>query len=82
MKCTTVLHGGACHRISTPYRSGNTMKRRMTKKMLSFTKETFTGRGGEDNGKEVGTEWLDWRRQREGSRDGVARLVEKTTGRK
>ena len=26
MKCTTVLHGGLCDRISTPHKSGNKMK--------------------------------------------------------
>ena len=26
MKCTTVLHGGVCHRTSTPHKSGNKMK--------------------------------------------------------
>ena len=25
MKCTTVLHGGVCHRTSTPHKSGNKM---------------------------------------------------------
>ena len=25
MMCTTVLHGGVCHRASTPHKSGNTM---------------------------------------------------------
>ena len=27
-KCTTVLHVGACHRASTPHKSGNKMKRK------------------------------------------------------
>ena len=26
MMCTTVLHGGVCHRTSTPHKSGITMK--------------------------------------------------------
>ena len=26
MMCTTVLHGGACHRTSTPHKSENKMK--------------------------------------------------------
>ena len=26
MKCTTVLHGGVCHRTSTAHKSGNKMK--------------------------------------------------------
>ena len=32
MKCTTVLHGGVCHRTSTPHnhKSGNKMKRKKT----------------------------------------------------
>ena len=33
MKCTTVLHGGVCHRTSTPHKSRNKMKRK--KKMPS-----------------------------------------------
>ena len=28
MKCTTVLHGGVCHRTSTPHKSGNKRKRK------------------------------------------------------
>ena len=31
MECTTVLHGGVCHRTSTPNKSGNKMKK---KKMI------------------------------------------------
>ena len=27
-KCTIVLHGGVCHRTSTPLKSGNKMKRK------------------------------------------------------
>ena len=27
MKCTTVLHGDVCHRISTPYKSENEMNK-------------------------------------------------------
>ena len=27
-KCTTVLHGGVCHRTSTPHKSENKMKRK------------------------------------------------------
>ena len=26
MMCTTVLHGGVCHRTLTPHKSGNKMK--------------------------------------------------------
>ena len=26
MKCTPVLHGGVCHRTSTPHKSGNKIK--------------------------------------------------------
>ena len=29
-KCTTVLHGGVCHRTSTSDKRGNTMKEKMT----------------------------------------------------
>ena len=29
MKCTTVLHGGVCHRTSTPHKSGDKMKRNL-----------------------------------------------------
>ena len=28
MKCTTVLHGGECHRTSTPNKSGNKMMKK------------------------------------------------------
>ena len=28
MMCTTVLHGGVCHRTSTPHKSGIEMKER------------------------------------------------------
>ena len=34
MMCTTVLHGGVCHRTSTPHKSGNKMKEKK-KKILS-----------------------------------------------
>ena len=36
MMCTTVLHGGVCHRTSTPNKSGNTMKK---KKRLKRSEE-------------------------------------------
>ena len=32
MMCTTVLHGGVCHRTSTPHKSGNKMKEKEKKK--------------------------------------------------
>ena len=35
MMCTTVLHGGVCHRTSTPHKSGIKMKEK--KKKLSYT---------------------------------------------
>ena len=28
MKCTTELHGGACHRTSTPHKSKNKMQKK------------------------------------------------------
>ena len=35
MMCTTtVLHGGICHRTSTPHRRGNKMKEKKKKKMI------------------------------------------------
>ena len=34
MKCTTVLYGGVCHRISTPHKTGYKMKE---KKTLGYT---------------------------------------------
>ena len=34
MECTTVLHGGVCHRTSTPHKSGNKMKKK--KKILEI----------------------------------------------
>ena len=30
MMCTPVLHGGICHRTSTPHKSGNKMKEKKT----------------------------------------------------
>ena len=32
MMCTTVLHGGVCHRTSTLHKSGNKMKEKKKKK--------------------------------------------------
>ena len=34
MKCTTVLHGGECHRTSAPRDRGNKMKRKKKKKKV------------------------------------------------
>ena len=31
MMCTTVLHGGVCHRTSTPHKNGNKMKKKKKK---------------------------------------------------
>ena len=35
MMCMTELHGGICHRTSTPHKSGNKMKEK--KKLISST---------------------------------------------
>ena len=35
MKCTTELHGGVCHRTSTPHKSGNKMKEKKKKNVLT-----------------------------------------------
>ena len=32
MMCMTELHGGVCHRTSTPHKSGNKMKKKKKKK--------------------------------------------------
>ena len=34
MMCTTVLHGGVCHRTSTPHKSGNNMKEKKKKLVI------------------------------------------------
>ena len=34
MMCTTVLHGGVCHRTSTPHKSGIKMKEK--KKIVAY----------------------------------------------
>ena len=39
--CTTVLHGGVCHRTSTPHKSGNKMKEKKKKNMI-VANETIT----------------------------------------
>ena len=36
MMCMTELHGGVCHRTSTPHKSGNKMKEK--KKIIILTK--------------------------------------------
>ena len=36
MMCTTVLHGGVCHRTSTPHKSGNKMKEKKKQTIDSF----------------------------------------------
>ena len=38
IKCTTVLHGGVCHRTSTPHKSGNKVKK---KKLRKYDKDLF-----------------------------------------
>ncbi len=40
MKCTTVLHGGECHRTSTPHKSGNKMKEKK-KKLIKYDKDSI-----------------------------------------
>ena len=44
MLCTTVLHGGVCHRTSTPHKSGNTMKEK--KIAIQSRREMLEGSGG------------------------------------
>ena len=34
MMCMTELHGGVCHRTSTPHKSGNKMKEKKKKKIV------------------------------------------------
>ena len=36
MMCTTVLHGGVCRRTSTPHKSGNKMKEKKKKKVVTM----------------------------------------------
>ena len=36
-KCTTVLHGGVCHRTSMPHKCGNKTKRKKTKAYVVFS---------------------------------------------
>ena len=47
MMCTTVLHGGVCHRTSTPHKSGNTMKEKKKKSdpMQVLSDVNFTVKG-------------------------------------
>ena len=35
MMCMTELHGGVCHRTSTPHKSGNKMKEKKKKKITA-----------------------------------------------
>ena len=37
MMCMTELHGGVCHRTSTPHKSGNKMNEKKKKWMLART---------------------------------------------
>ena len=37
MMCMTELHGGVCHRTSTPHKSGNKMKEKKKKKKKNGT---------------------------------------------
>ena len=41
--CTTVLHGGVCHRTSTPHKSGNKMKKKYKIKEMLSCPEVFFG---------------------------------------
>ena len=43
IKCTAVLHGGICHRTSTPHIGGNKMKEK--KKLPEQLMESGIGRG-------------------------------------
>ena len=36
MMCMTVLHGGVCHRTSTPHKSGNKMQEKKKQMIDSF----------------------------------------------
>ena len=40
MMCTTLLHGGVCHRQSTPHKSGNKMKEKKKTKYDNKVSET------------------------------------------
>ena len=44
MICTTGLHGGVCHRTSTPHKSGNKMKEKKTELQKSTSLEGGNGR--------------------------------------
>ena len=37
MMCMTELHGGVCHRTSTPHKSGNKMNEKKKKKLMIRT---------------------------------------------
>ena len=39
-KCMTVLHGGVCHRTSTPHKSGNMIKRKNLRWVIRTVKRT------------------------------------------
>ena len=41
MKCTTVLHGGECHRTSTPHKSGNKMNKKKIVLAICFIRLLF-----------------------------------------
>ena len=43
MKCTTVLHVGVCHRISTPRKSGNNMKEKKKTKSVVHVDDLTSG---------------------------------------
>ena len=44
MMCTTVLHGGVCHRTSTPHKSVNKMKEKKKKTEVMSYSPGFTNR--------------------------------------
>ena len=46
MMCMTELHGGVCHRTSTPHKSGNKMKEKKKKKKTVGKLEMGGGGGG------------------------------------
>ena len=43
MMCTTVLHGGVCHRTSTPHKSGNKIKEKKKKNLFSMDVDPLRG---------------------------------------
>ena len=42
MMCMTELHGGVCHRASTPHKSGNKMKEKKKKCITNEKEPTIT----------------------------------------